>query len=143
MIGSTFDDLWNRVKVLLELFREQGAPQSGIRVIDNQGEGDVVPTPLIAIMASALELGAAGRDAAVIRGDYPFTLDQACYLTNIQPEMLEVIARGKLLHPNDPNLEPHITATSLMEEFLDMWTLEMLGMLRELVAKEKRAGNGD
>lgn len=131
------DELWGRVKLLLERFRESGAPQSEVRMIDAGGEGDVVPEVLIPILACALELEAAGRQAAVIRADYPFTLSQACYLTNIQPEILAAIAKGKLLCADKPDIGPHMKASSVMEEFLDMWTLEMLGMLRQLVRMEQ------
>lgn len=132
------NELWERTKFLLERFSEAGAPMSTISAIDSDGEGGVLPTALIPIIACALEQGAVGHEPAVIRGDYPFRLQDASFLINIQPEVLELIVREKLQPGRQPDDEVSLTAKAVMDEFLDMWTLEMLGMLRALTEMERK-----
>lgn len=132
---ETPDD-WTRAKQLLEKYRELGGEMSNIRLVDTNGEGEVLPQAMVKVLLQAARELELGRIPVVAHGDLLLDLVQAADQSSTRPEVMALAVEGgrfpDIRMADGRQMVPLFAVAELLTAALDDDRLAMVRVLREI-----------
>lgn len=144
MSQTTTTDVWARAKGLLESRRESGEKMSNIRLLDTNGEGEVLPECLVKVLLQAARELELGRTPVVTHGDLPVDFIQASLHSMTSPEVMELAVQvGQFPCVRLPDGRPLIPLRAVADMFTEAIPDELLSTIREVTEAETNQEDQD